>query len=78
MGRIIQVRCNGTGKHINEIDVEALIGETRVFRMITWRPEPQPQPKPRIQDRYVQRCKLCAEGDVVVTREMIEQNRCEG
>ena len=68
MGTTLKVRCNGPGRHINEIDIETLIESDRVtvYRMVgTGR-------RPRVRDRYVQRCRQCTEGDVIVTRAMIE------
>lgn len=69
MAKIIKVRCNGPGRHINEIDVEALItaGRVTVYRVID---DPPPM---QLRKRYVQPCGSCAEGAVIVTREMIEE-----
>jgi kynurenine formamidase len=68
MGKTIQVRCTGKEQHINEIDLESLLGPDVVIHgtpIDTGRPIPA---------RIVRRCDVCAEGKVVLTRDMIEQN----
>ncbi len=68
MGKIIKVRCTGKEQHVNEIDLEDLLGPNVVIHgtpIDTGRPIPV---------RIVRRCEVCAEGKVVLTREMIEQN----
>lgn len=64
MAKTIKVRCNGTGQHINEVDVDKITRTTIVVRG---------HPKQRLQDRYVLFCQYCTEGKVIVTREMIEK-----
>jgi hypothetical protein len=68
MAKIIQVRCTGKEQHINEIDLEGLLGPDVVIHgtpIDTGRPIPA---------RIVRRCDVCVEGKVVLTRDMIEQN----
>ena len=68
MAKIIHVRCTGKEQHINEIDLESLLGPDVVIHgtpIDTGRPIPA---------RIVRRCDVCAEGKVVLTRDMIEQN----
>lgn len=68
MARIIKVRCTGKEQHVNEIDLEDLLGPNVVIHgtpIDTGRPIPA---------RIVRRCEVCAEGKVVLTREMIERN----
>ena len=68
MGKIIKVRCNGSNQHVNEIDLDDLLRTTTVLK--------GSQPKPDIQslpERFVRPCKVCAEGKVNITREMIEK-----
>lgn len=66
MSKIMQVRCNGKGKHINEVDIDEITRPTLVIRG---------EPKTSLRERYVLPCKHCTEGDVIVTRAMIEQLR---
>lgn len=68
MAKIINVRCTGAGQHVNEIDLESVLGTDVVLHgtpIDTGRPIPA---------RIVRRCDVCAEGKVVVTREMIEES----
>ena len=68
MAKIIKVRCTGAGQHVNEIDIEDVLGTDVVLHgspIDTGRPIPQ---------RIVRRCEVCAEGKVILTREMIEEN----
>jgi kynurenine formamidase len=68
MAKIIKVRCTGRDQHVNEIDLEDLLGPNVV---IHGTPIDTGQPIPA---RIVRRCDVCAEGKVVLTREMIEEN----
>ena len=70
MPKIIKVRCNGPNKCINEVDLEALIedDEVTIYRLAT-----TPADRP-VRKRYVSKCKHCSEGEVIVTRQMIEEN----
>lgn len=68
MAKIINVRCTGAGQHVNEIDLESVLGTDVVLHgtpIDTGR---------RIPARIVRTCDVCAEGKVVVTREMIEES----
>jgi len=68
MATIIKVRCTGTEQHINEIDLDIVLGSNVVIHgtpIDTGRPIPA---------RIVRRCDVCAEGKVILTREMIEEN----
>lgn len=68
MAKIIKVRCTGVGQHVNEIDIEDVLGTDVVLHgspIDTGRPIPA---------RIVRRCEVCAEGKVILTREMIEEN----
>lgn len=64
MSKILKVRCNGSGKCVNEVDIEKITKPTIVVRG---------GPKPSLQDRYVLPCQSCATGKVIVTRKMIEE-----
>ena len=66
MSHIIKVRCNGAEKHINEVDLDEIIKGITIARG---------KPLPRsteLQQRYVIPCKFCANGRVIIKREMIE------
>ena len=67
MPNIIKVKCTGPNEHVNEIDIENVLGTDVVLLgtpIETGRPIP-----PRI----VRKCEVCAEGKVIITREMIEE-----
>lgn len=66
MAKIIKVQCTGRGQHVNEIDLEDVIGSDVVLYgspILTGRDIPA---------RIVRRCDECDEGKVIITREMIE------
>jgi len=68
MATIIKVRCTGAERHVNEIDLDIVLGPNVVIHgtpIDTGRPIPT---------RIVRRCDVCAEGKVIITREMIEEN----
>ena len=68
MAKIVKVRCTGVGQHVNEIDIEDVLGPDVVLHgnpIDTGRPIPA---------RIVRRCEICDEGKVILTREMIEKN----
>jgi hypothetical protein len=68
MPNIIKVQCTGVGQHVNEVDLEGLLGSDVVVYgnpIATGRPIPA---------RIVRSCDSCAEGKVIITREMIEDN----
>ena len=67
MANIIKVKCTGPDEHVNEVDIENVLGTDVVLRgtpIETGRPIPQ---------RIVRRCEVCVEGKVIITREMIEE-----
>jgi hypothetical protein len=66
MAKIVKVPCTGPEQHVNEIDLEDVIGSDVV---IYGGPIAAGRDLPA---RIVRRCALCAEGKVIVTREMIE------
>ena len=68
MPKIIKVRCNGPNKHVNEIDLDKLDQKTVVLRG-----SPATQQK-YVPDRLILPCRFCTEGNVIVTRVMIEEN----
>ena len=68
MARIIKVRCAGVGQHVNEIDLDDVLGG-----MVILHGSPIDTGRP-IPERIVRRCDVCSEGRVIITREMIEKN----
>ncbi|MBN1899840.1 hypothetical protein JW926_00775 [Candidatus Sumerlaeota bacterium] len=64
----IKIRCNGHGRHVNEIDLDTALKRIRVLRS-----EASPFPDP-IPDRIVLPCHECAEGRVILTRNIIKEN----
>ena len=68
MAKIIKVQCTGREQHVNEVDLEEILGSTVVMHgtpIDTGRPIPE---------RIVRKCEECIEGRVIITREMIEEN----
>ena len=68
MARIIKVRCNGPGRHINEIDLDEVLKPITVYRVIGERPAIEDW---KIPERLVLPCRHGGEGKVVLTRKMI-------
>lgn len=66
MAAIIKVKCTGREQHLNEIDLEDILGSDTVVygaALETGR---------RIPARIVRRCDVCDEGKVIISREMME------
>ena len=61
MPQIMKVTCNGPEKHVNTIDVNAMLQEAPTFR------------SPTVPERLVSKCVSCTEGKVVITRAMIQE-----
>jgi len=68
MGQIIKVRCNGPNKHVNEVDLDDALREDSTARLRDYSSSSVPE-------RTVLRCHECADGNVIVTRAMIESAR---
>ena len=66
MAKTINVRCNGSGRHVNEVHLDTLLQPTTVLRG-------GPRSAGDIAERYVKPCRYCAEGKVILTREMIKK-----
>ncbi len=62
MARTIKVKCNGPGKHINQVDVDTCLEKQPVHKGST----------AAVPERTVLNCQECTEGKVIVTRTMIE------
>ena len=61
MAKIMNVRCTGAGQHVNEVDLDTILGTDVVLsgnQIDTGRPIP-----PRI----VRKCEVCTEGKVILT-----------
>jgi hypothetical protein len=69
MARIVKIHCNGSGQHVNEIDLDKVLQPTPVIRLLGWR-RSAPATVP---ERLVLKCRHCTEGRVVVTRDIIEK-----
>ena len=68
MAKTIKVRCNGPGRHINEIDLEAVLRPTTVLRGAPAENET------KIPERVVLGCRSCTVGKVIIERAVIEEN----
>lgn len=68
MAKIIRAKCTGADQHVNEINLDDVLGTTVI---IHGTPIDTGQPIPA---RIVRRCEVCAEGKVILTREIIEAN----
>ena len=68
MSRIIKIKCNGKAQDVNEIDLDQLTAQgitiaikgTHVLALRDGGPQ-----------RFVQKCRFCAEGRIVITSEML-------
>jgi hypothetical protein len=65
MPKIIKIRCNGSEKHVNEVNLEKYSKPTIVVRGGT---------KSNSPERLVIPCQHCSEGKVIITREMMEKS----
>ncbi len=72
MTTIMKIKCNGPGKHVNEIDLEKTLGD-RVSAYKVIKSSPDLSELPPIPANIVLDCRICAEGKVIITREMAEQ-----
>ena len=64
MAKIIKIRCNGSGKHVNEVDIDKYTRPAIVVRGGSRR---------EIPERLVIPCQHCTEGEVIITRKMMEE-----
>ncbi|MDZ7265190.1 MAG: hypothetical protein ONB16_11430, partial [candidate division KSB1 bacterium] len=64
MAKIIKVRCNGKNHHVNEVDIDEITKPTLVVRG---------EPLRQLRERYVVPCKYCSDGQVVITKKMIDE-----
>ena len=70
MPKIIKIRCNGPGKHINEVDLDKALHKDSftIYKSVSLQQE-----QPFVPDRLVLPCKQCTEGQVVITNEIINK-----
>jgi hypothetical protein len=66
MAKTIKIKCNGTGQHINDVDLDRALEEAVVYRGAEARLQNLPE-------RVTLRCHVCAEGRIVITRQMLEE-----
>jgi len=69
MAKTIKIRCNGSQKHENVVDLEKVLQQKPIvtYRGVSTKP-------PEIPERLVLPCQTCGEGKVVISRAMIEEN----
>lgn len=72
MAQIIKVRCNGAGKHVNEVDLGEALRPTKILRGVKPTAAAGPEDVP---ERMILRCRECADGKVILTRAMVEDAR---
>jgi len=70
MAQMIKIRCNGPQHHVNEVDLDKLLQPTPLVRS----PGRSRAQSSDIPERLVRPCKLCTEGRVVISREIIEDH----
>lgn len=68
MGQIVKVKCNGPNKHVNEVDLDALLKTTVMVRG----PSASDILPDDLPNELVKRCRECI-SDVVITREMLRE-----
>lgn len=66
MAKIVKIKCNGAGQHVNDVDLDRALEEAVVFKGAEARLQNLPE-------RVTLRCRVCAEGRIVITRKMLEE-----
>lgn len=66
MSQRIKIKCNSAGQHINDVDLDCALEEAVVYRGAEARLQNLPE-------RVTLRCRVCAEGRIVITRLMLEE-----
>ncbi len=69
---VIKIRCNGPGRHANDVDLEKSLGREVILRGP--KSGTNPSTSPNIPERIVLQCRECADGKVILTRKVIEEN----
>ncbi len=66
MARIVKIKCNGAGQHINDVDLDRALEESVVYRGVESRLQNLPE-------RVVLRCQESGcTGRIVITRQILE------
>ena len=71
MATTIKIRCNGAGRHVNEVNLDTLLQRAPVYRS----GQQGAASASDIPDYFSLPCSQCTDGKVVVTRAVIEQVR---
>lgn len=66
MANIVKIQCNGSGQHVNDVDLDRALEEAIVYKGAEARLQILPE-------RVALRCRVCAEGRIVITRQMLEK-----
>lgn len=67
MARIVKIKCNGAGQHVNDVDLDRALEEAVVYRGAEARLQNLPE-------RVVLKCKESECKDrIVITRSMLEE-----
>jgi len=66
MEKLIKIECYGVGQHINDVDLDRAMEEAVVYKGAEARLQNLPE-------RVTLRCRVCAEGRIVITRSMLEE-----
>lgn len=65
MATIIKVRCNGSGKHLNKVDLDKVLQPDVVLRIA------EKSADHDLPERLVFSCRYCKEGKVIITRAIL-------
>jgi hypothetical protein len=66
MAKIVKIKCNGVEQHVNDVDLDRALEEAIVYRGADARLQNLPE-------RVTLRCRVCAEGRIVITRPMLQE-----
>lgn len=66
MAKMVKIKCNGTGQHVNDVDLDSALEEAVVYKAAVEKLQNLPE-------RITLRCSICMEGRVVITRLMLKE-----
>lgn len=66
MAKIVKIKCNGVGQHVNDVDLDRALEEAVAYKGAEAR-------LPNLPERVTLRCRVCTEGRIVITRPMLEE-----
>ncbi len=66
MTKSIKIKCNGPGKHVNDVDLDKHLQPQTILRNTSLHNNHD------IPERLVLQCQHCTEGKVIITMEMIK------